>query len=104
MKRSKWCQQKLLDWTTTTHRYVNRNEVPGIVGAKHLDGFGYARRPRVAPAQAAQVPPNIDRNGHQRLASHIRLTNKASVHKNKSSKTTEKKPNLSIHEEKIIQM
>ena len=56
------------------YTYVNPNKVPGIEGAKHLDGFGYARRPRVAPAQAAQVPPNIDKNGHQRLASHIRLT------------------------------
>ena len=42
------------------YTYVNPNEAPGIEGAKNLDGFGYARRPRVAPAQAAQVPPNID--------------------------------------------
>jgi hypothetical protein len=45
----------------------------------------------------------IDKSGHQIFASHIRLTKHvASGHKNKSSKTSENKPILLVHEEKKL--
>ena len=40
------------------YTYVDPNETPCIGGAKHLDGFGYARRPRAAPAQAVGLNPH----------------------------------------------